>query len=269
MDISKTGLRALQADFTAGLAQRHRNRLHIIVDACQGRISQTELRKNIAGGHIVALTGSKFYTGPPFSGVTFVPHARYASPPAVAEPATLVRWAAALGEMRAFAEVPPRDRAAILQRFGDRTRQRIHQNPRLVPFAAPSLGRADSESWDAQQTIFVFGVRNPAAPDRLLGFDALTQIHRWLYSDLGDHLPDDVAGRLCRLGQPVRLGDDTAHAVAALRIASGARVVSGDTTTIPFHRHEHVDTEVADMNAVMSKLAAILDNLPRLQRERS
>ena len=46
---------------------------HVVVDACQGRISRYQIRKFLSAGRIVMLTGSKFIGGQPFSGITLVP----------------------------------------------------------------------------------------------------------------------------------------------------------------------------------------------------
>jgi hypothetical protein len=268
VDLSKTGLLAPRPDFVARLARQYGPKLHVAVDSCQARLGTEQVRQYLSEGHAVVITGSKFYTGPPFSGAVIFPRGKYRASDAAPDAGTLVRWAASTGEMRAFQEVPPEDRAKLLRRFGERVRGRIAGNPRLVEFPNPPLLRPRADGWDAQQTIFVFAVRDPKAPDRLLDFDTLAAIQRWLYSDLSERFSARVAARVCRLGQPVRLGEDRATAIGALRIASGARVVSGEPSHVLLRGETHIDREIADMDDIMAKLDLILDHLPELMGRR-
>src|SRR3546814_14797890 len=55
------------------LAVRYGEAAAIIVDACQLRIAPQAVRRYLALGCVVLLTGSKFAGGPPFSGFALVP----------------------------------------------------------------------------------------------------------------------------------------------------------------------------------------------------
>src|SRR5512140_1544159 len=93
---SKTGVFAPSFDCLQRLKDRHGTQLMIVVDAAQGRIGAKALRRHLAGGDLVLLTGSKFYGGPPFSGVVLVPRAVWpAGPPATSVPAGLFDYLSA------------------------------------------------------------------------------------------------------------------------------------------------------------------------------
>ncbi|HEX9932198.1 MAG TPA: hypothetical protein VGB08_05100 [Allosphingosinicella sp.] len=70
---SKTGLIAPRPETLAELARRFGEKLDIVVDACQGRISPEMIRDYLALGAVVFVTGSKFLGGPPFSAFALVP----------------------------------------------------------------------------------------------------------------------------------------------------------------------------------------------------
>ena len=139
LDLSKTGLLAPSMDCLETLQARLGERLEVVVDACQARLDHHRVQDYIVRGWMVMITGSKFFTGPPFCGALLLP-ARLATrlqgpgwlpkgladyggsadwPPGVvafgaATPVAddmvnlgmLLRWQAALAEMAAFALVP-------------------------------------------------------------------------------------------------------------------------------------------------------------------
>jgi hypothetical protein len=267
IDMSKTGLSAPGHAFIAHMKSIYRDRLHVVIDCCQGRISTAQTRAYLRAGYTVVITGSKFYTGPPFSGAVLVPRGQADGFDATADVGTVLRWAAALSEMRAFLAVPDEEKADRLRRFGRNAHAHITRNSRLIPFLGPMPSSSHSDKWDAQRTILTFAVRDPRAPDRLLDLPTLSTIQRLLYTDLSGRVPGRVAGRICRLGQPVRLGPDNDSPIAALRLAAGARVVSGEPSHVLRRGESHLGREVADLQDVMAKIDLILDHFPALMCE--
>ena len=70
---SKTGLILPELPEIDSLLAEYGDRLSLVVDACQARITSEALHAYLARGAIVFLTGSKFMGGPPFSGIALVP----------------------------------------------------------------------------------------------------------------------------------------------------------------------------------------------------
>lgn len=66
---SKTGHVMPSADCLDRLVAQYGSLVVPVVDACQGRLCEEDIREFLDKGHIVLSTGSKFYGGPPFSGV--------------------------------------------------------------------------------------------------------------------------------------------------------------------------------------------------------
>ena len=72
-DVSKTGLISPGLDAVAALSERFGERVEVLIDACQFRLSPQTLRAYLDHGFLVAVTGSKFLTGPTFSAALLVP----------------------------------------------------------------------------------------------------------------------------------------------------------------------------------------------------
>ena len=70
---SKLGWRAPSDRCLDEIAPRWPDQVQIVVDACQMRLGRPRLRKYLDRGYLVLVTGSKFFTGPAFSGALLVP----------------------------------------------------------------------------------------------------------------------------------------------------------------------------------------------------
>ena len=292
LDQSKTGLIAPAGDAVRALHARHPDALDVVVDACQARVAECRVRAWLAAGWMVQLTGSKFFTGPPFAGTVLVPPSlagrldrplpagladyagRHEWPPRsrAAGPLTeranlglLLRWEATLAEMRVFAAVDPAWRCTVLERFGAAVRAAVAASPDLRLLPPPVPARAFPE-WDALPTIFSFAVlfeRRPMDPAEA------RQVYRWLNSDLRTALPDAepaLAGLRCHIGQPAPVAEAGGAVAGVLRISAGARLVSGEPSHAGLDREQRLDREIADMGAAIAKIGLIVRHYARLQR---
>jgi hypothetical protein len=223
MDQSKTGLR-LSTD--PGSRWLEQDGVDVVVDACQGRLAAEAIAGYLERNFMVLVTGSKFFTGPPFSGALILPH-RLASrleeggarlPRGLADyfghldwpsprsargvladggnVGLMLRWSAALAEMEAFAAVETADARRTLIHFGQRVGGAIRNSPDLFVHEAPSPDRPmRSESWDSVPTIFTFSVWRKTGGEnapRLLDLEEARQVYWWLNSDLSGSLPSGV-----------------------------------------------------------------------------
>lgn len=235
---SKTGLRAPSLEPARLLARRHPDRVTVLVDAAQGRLAPHDMRNALEEGFIVLFTGSKFYSGPPFSGALLVPEvtdpgalplalgawlARSDLPPAWTaaraslstphNPGLLLRWVAALAEIEPYHAIPPSQRGrvyhtfagAVLEQLGPSSTVTIEDPMPPVHLLVTGLG--------AYPSVFSFSVRDG---DHLLGSAALRRLHAAI--DSGD---DPF-----HLGQPVALGPPDPTGPAYLRVALGARLIT-------------------------------------------
>ncbi len=292
VDVSKTGLIAPSPARALALRERLPDAVELLVDACQFRLAPSGLRAYLEHGFMVALTGSKFLAGPAFSGALLIPAAtarRLRGLPlapalrpysaradwprdwSAAESlgdrvnyGLLLRWEAALAELRHFRAVPEADIAAILAAFARAVEARLRADPAFEPLEVPALaGRRlpAAPSWDHIKTIFPFLLRR-AHPDggaALLSPAETERVHRLLGVDACDAIglavadPDRAGAALrCQLGQPVACGSRDGQPVSALRLCASARLV--------------VEAAAHGVDGVIRRASAALDKAALLAR---
>lgn len=260
VDHSKTGMIAPSLACVAALHRRWPETVEVLVDACQFRIAPSTLRAYLEQGFMVALTGSKFLTGPTFSGALLIPapvarRLRGAALPralraysARAEwPACwaardmldnasnfglLLRWEAALEELRAFHAVPEAAVAAFLRLFAQAVLSHLRNDPSFELLPVPPLDRrplVEATSWDHIQTVFPFLLYRPASHGGKvpLSREETVQVYRLLQGGLAGQVGSraHLAPLRFQLGQPVACGSRDGVPVSALRLCASARLI--------------------------------------------
>jgi hypothetical protein len=270
VDVSKTGLIAPSPACVLALKRRFAAQLQVMVDACQFRISATTLRTYLELGFMVALTGSKFVSGPTFSGALLFNKSsamlstpglnRYSAradwPPHLQANTKLedyaniglaLRWQAALYELRAFLAVPQAEVARFLQQFADAIQGHLGAHAGFDALPTPVLNRVPvvtAKSWDTIPTIFPFLLRR--ANGKHLSREQTVQIYQALQFDLSAQYPEDpVAAVRGQLGQPVMCGERGGEPVSALRVCASARMV--------------VEASHGEAHAVIKRTLSVLD----------
>jgi selenocysteine lyase/cysteine desulfurase len=239
LDVSKTGLAAPSPACAAGLKARYGEQLTVLVDACQFRLGAAAVREHLRRDFLVAVTGSKFLGGPPFSGALLVPQptaerlrdapapwrelaasAREDWPQAYAGRALLprafslgpaLRWAPALDNFAALATAAPDALRRFVAAFGDWLGARLAEQP--AAFAALDPERADEAA-----TIFPLLLKRNG---RLLDAEAVAAVH----ARLRDLAHARHAGHLW-IGQPVAVGRTESGPLSAVRLALSAPLLA-------------------------------------------
>lgn len=276
-DASKTGLISPSLETVLALRRRFPTSLEVLVDACQFRLSSETLRAYLDHDLMVAVTGSKFLTGPVFSGALFVPPAaaerlrgRLLGPGLkpysaradwprdwlagralndVANEGLLLRWEAALAELRAFRALAPAQIASFTARFAEAVQARLGADPMFEPLAARSLDRraiGAGGGWDETPTIFPFLLRRQ--PREGAAFLSVAETENVFRNLMAGCIDGDLRARL---GQPVLCGEREGDPIAALRVCNSARlIVEG----------------VANPDAVIARAMAVLDQAAKVTR---
>ncbi len=293
MDQSKSGLSGPSRDCLHSIEEQFGTSVIIVVDACQGRLSRLALKEHLSRGHIVLMTGSKFFTGPPFSGAVFVPpnvaqrmETDCEVPPGLADysgrsewpsrwaylrrqlPQHMnlgmwLRWEAALAEIQAYHNVPEAFRILALSRFADAVPALLDECTfcRLVdPERAMSNGPHDQTI----RTIYPLLVIEHGRP---LSFDRAREVYAALNTDLSTELQRGAihadrcdASTLCHIGQPLLLKEQSGREVGALRLSADARLVTD--AWIPNDQRaslEQIDRTILAVRAIFKKIAVILE----------
>ena len=247
VDVSKTGLIAPSPVCAFYLKQKYAEKVDVLVDACQFRLSTSSLRTYLQQGCMVAITGSKFLGGPAFSGALLLPsqitanshkqipkglqsysvqaewpsHWNATDLPDLTNFGLLLRWQAALTELKAFQQIPECDISKFLQTFLNAVEKKIHNDPRfeLLPISYPDRSALmEKKHWDAIPTIFSF------IPYHSKPQGGKTPYHSEETLALYHKLMHDPEYQF-RIGQPVSCGMREGRDINALRIAVSAPLV--------------------------------------------
>jgi hypothetical protein len=254
VDVSKTGLIVPSMACVSMLHRKLDGKIDVLIDACQFRIAPGTLRAYLEHGFMVALTGSKFVAGPSFSGALLIPETMarrlrgHPLPQALsaysaradwphgwktecledaANFGLLLRWEAALAELRAFYAIPKERVAEFLRSFAAAIQGRLASDPVFELLPTPELDRrplVEAADWDCIQTIFPFLLfhsdgRTP------LSREEMARIYQLLQLDLTHTGTGRNMALRCQLGQPVACGSRADVPVSALRICASARMV--------------------------------------------
>jgi sphinganine-1-phosphate aldolase len=122
MDASKTGISTPSLACLDRLQARYGAGLDVVVDACQLRLSREHMAEYLRRGCMVIITGSKFYTGPPFAGALILPdkylgrlEGRGALPPGLGRFSSRLEWPRAWSQ--AASSLPPRRNLGLVLRW--------------------------------------------------------------------------------------------------------------------------------------------------------
>ncbi|SEK59989.1 pyridoxal phosphate-dependent decarboxylase family protein [Ectothiorhodospira marina] len=238
MDYSKLGCWSPSRHALERLHDRFGAHMTVIVDACQLRIDQEDLRQHLAKGFIVLVTGSKFFTGPPFSGAAIFPRAfdqRLREdgrdlPAGVADylpgadlgswhgklaeatnrpfnSGAYLRWRAALAEMQRYYSVPVEYRCQALDSLCAGVIEAVGRHPFLELLFLEGESYFERTQWlgrelSSRRTIIPFLIRDEAG---YLAESRVKCLYELLNRDLTMMLSDQM---------PHKMGPE-AHAIAA------------------------------------------------------
>lgn len=257
VDQSKTGLIAPSPACVAALHRRCAGRLDVLVDACQFRIAAATLRAYLQQGWMVAVTGSKFFTGPCFSAALLLPagqrlraYPRSDLQDDFANLGLLLRWEAALTEWQRFHTLPAAKVVQVMQAFAAVVQQRLADEANLALLDVPPLVRdvlVEAPSWDAIPSIFPFLLYHPPVAGVRLPFsrDETLQVYRQLQIA-------DSAGVRCQFGQPVACGTRNGIPVSALRLCLSARLISDAV------EHDELSVLLASAQLALDKAVSLI-----------
>jgi hypothetical protein len=236
LDASKTGLTGVTRQAARDLAAVAPGRVRVVIDACQLRCQLSQLRRDLADGFMVNVTGSKFAAGPAFAGALLLPAgiadeitlrtslaaglSDYTA--ALDWPASLrdqlelsfkseaniglgLRWVAALDNITRYASIGEIAQTQIIDHFAAQVRARA------IDVEGLALHPDDRNEHFASRSIVPMTV---LTKDR--AYAPLAEAHRIRLA-----LQDPAEGAVCHVGQAVRVGPRT-----VLRVSASARDVA-------------------------------------------
>lgn len=298
---SKTGLSVPSFDFVKRMKNIYGKKLVVIVDAAQSRCDDNLIRTYLDEQFNVFITGSKFFAGPPFSGLVllarddaqeFMSVGNAAQVPvsfgdyftsydadvdlqalraAFAKRSNYGLWLrleAVCAEMERFSllESALRDQVIVQWVAGVKSLVRSNNYLRLLEEKI-----SDNKSCDVPllgQSNSVISLLVVLDDGTLLDFSALQSVHYWLTQDISAALPASATADeidLCRqkflIGQPVKL-TSVGNECAALRIALSSAMICAMAQTPNI---DNVCAILEDDERIMHKLTIIARYYPFLQ----
>ncbi|MCB2100923.1 MAG: hypothetical protein KDE22_08650 [Rhodobacterales bacterium] len=293
---SKTGLDAPSPDFLDDLLAAEGDNMDVVVDACQFRTAPRALGDLVRAGHMVQVTGSKFFTGPPFSGALVVPAALRSRLETVAAllgaaPAashsgswsawwrrrlpvmegpvfafgSALRWIPAFAEEQMFSNLPLERKRDDLRRAQETLVSRLEASRHFSVLEQDLVDLRDQDASDGlsyAHSIVCFSVLDGLGHGLTAG--QCQELFTLLNADMSgrfDNLsrPDRVLLRqAAHIGQAVELRAETADAPAVLRFVIGARYF----TTVGFSGDQSQEasrqSEIADALRAIEKLERLV-----------
>ena len=298
MDQSKLGYQSPSQEMIDNLNTLDNLSIQIIVDGSQLRLDPIDIRNYLNKGYIVTITGSKYFTGPPYAGALIVPknvsksinsvkntlpegltkyynHSDWPTSwfcskdlPDGFNYGSYMRWNAAIVEMDRYFKTPILYRNLGIEMFCNFVEESIQEATFLEPLFGDEIkiNTYNSEKFGLRniRTIFPFFIlRN----NQVLTIDQVKKLYKLLNSDLSDQFSASsleiirLAAQKCHIGQAVNVkyGNDVQSAV--LRISLGARVISESWVNRDISIYfRNIEAQMNQITVILKKIELILDN---------
>ena len=285
---SKTGLVLPDWHTIHNIKNKYKENIDIIVDACQGRISKNSLKQYFSLDVMLLLTGSKFLSGPPFSGVLILPKSisnRVNSLNELPQGLTsifgeaefpsswlsspqfdnfnlglLLRWNAAIYEMNKIFRVPDSKVEYIFDCFETSVNKMVKDSEFLSLLSNSNNRCNERQGVLEKDSIFTIIIKP------LNSIEEAKLLHKALYTDLSSFLSldsiDEIEKISIQLGQPVSIFQSDSKMNTTLRIAISAQQVS-ELAQLDDHI---VQTRFEmDMKFIKQKIQLILNNFEKIK----
>ena len=298
IDCSKLGNRTPSHSCLERIEQRHsQENLTILIDACQFRLSPKRFREHITLGRLVTITGSKFITGPPFSGAIIVPArfraqiqqasvnnymsnelaayttvsdwprswtnvrsclSNYCTGPCRSNIGQFLRWTAAIFELRRYLAVPSEWREKFIVEAGAEIQAVIASVPDLLePIENATRSYLFDEYDDEFQHSTIFPFLIRQA-SKSKSFLG-NEACKELYRKL--QLPTDTNPMVCFIGQPTLMAlNKYQEPVTSLRLSIDARTVSNEFERERYTKPMTTDVLRSQLRLVIKKIADIVNH---------
>jgi hypothetical protein len=256
---SKTGLIQPNFEELQSVLLPHQGQYDIVVDACQGRISAGKFKQYLASGCMVLFTGSKFFGGPPFSGVLIVPEALSRNFPSDAPEGLshffteteffdiqrserlcspqinlglILRWEAAIYEIVRYFSLNQAQCGKVVDVFCNAVNSFARVSKLFKVLDSRDLGikpsKIEAEPLD-MDSIYTLEITPPPEYGIKPDYALATDVYHSLNQDISRLVPREHSGvgqfRL-RLGQPVKSHPDEGDWKPTLRLSLGAPLIS-------------------------------------------
>lgn len=298
MDQSKLGYQSPSDEFIQKLNTLDKLSMQIIVDGSQLRLDPKDIQNYLNKGYIVTITGSKYFTGPPYSGALILPKSvselidsvKNTLPEGLTEYynhsdwptswfcsqdlsdgynyGSYTRWNAAIVEMERYYKTPILYRNMGIEMFCNFVDDSIKDATFLEPLYGDvtNTNTYNSEEFGIRniRTIFPFFILKN---NEVLSIDNVKKLYTLLNSDLSDQFEDSsleiirLAAQKCHIGQAVNVKYGNDFQSAVLRISLGARVISESWVNRDISLYfRNIEIQMNQITVIIKKIELILSN---------
>ncbi len=296
MDQSKLGYQSPSEEMMQSLKKLDSLSIQIIVDGSQLRLDPKDIQNYLNKGYIVTITGSKYFTGPPYSGALIVPKNVSKSIDSVKKTlpkglnnyynhsdwptswfcskdlsdgfnyGSYMRWNAAIVEMDRYYKTPILYRNLGIEMFCNFVEDSINDASFLEPLFEDEtkIKTYSSEEFGLRniRTIFPFFILKK---NEVLTIDNVKKLYVLLNSDLSDKFAESsleiirLATQKCHIGQAVNVKYSNDIQSAVLRISLGARVISESWVNRDISLYfRNIEAQMNQITVIIKKIELIL-----------
>ncbi len=259
VDCSKTGIKTPSFSFLYRLKQKYQNNLVIVVDAAQMRCETIAISKYLNAGFCVLCTGSKFFSGSPFSGLLLLPHQEESyfltqeavpnlgsyfakddvderlgvlrnSLPDRKNYGLLLRWEIALENIEKYITIPMEKRTYIISQWLEQAKCLVAETEYVNVFTE-DVTEVDRRIDRLGGCNTIISVTFHPECGEALDVESLKTVYQWMATDISTLLPNyatveeySIAQQKCLLGQPVNIRTGQSR-FGILRIALGSPMI--------------------------------------------
>ncbi|SDS01888.1 hypothetical protein SAMN05216503_1712 [Polaribacter sp. KT25b] len=298
MDHSKLGYQSPSENMLENLNTLEDLSLQVIVDAAQLRLDPLDIQNYLQKGYIVSITGSKYFTGPPYSGALIFPESVSKLVKSVKNilPEGLnkyynhsdwpvswfcskdlsdgfnygsnMRWKAAIVEMERYYKTPILYRNMGIEMFCNFVNDSINEASFLAPLSGDEINENLYEAKEFGirniRTIFPFFILNDK---EVLSVDCVKKLYVLLNTDISNQFEGSsleiirLAAQKCHIGQAVNVMFDNDTQSAVLRISLGARVISESWVNRDISLYfRNIEAQMSEITVIIKKIELILTN---------
>ena len=298
MDQSKLGYQSPSDGFIQKLNSLKKLSMQVIVDGSQLRLDPKDIQNYLSKGYIVTITGSKYFTGPPYCGALILPKnvnklirsVKTSLPKGLTQYynhsdwptswfcsnelsdgynyGSYMRWNAAVVEMDRYYKTPILYRNMGIEMFCNFVEDSIKD----ATFLEPIYGdETKSKTYYSKE----FGIRNIRTifpffilkDNKALSVGKVKKLYTLLNSDLSDKFADAsieiirLAAQKCHIGQAVEVKYSNDIESAVLRMSLGARVISESWVNRDISLFfRNIELQMNQITIIIKKIELILSN---------
>jgi len=296
MDQSKLGYQSPSEDMIQSLKSLNNLSMQIIVDGSQLRLDPKDIQNYLNKGYIITITGSKYFTGPPYSGALIVPKSVSKSINSIKSTlpegltnyynhsdwptawccsknlsegfnyGSYMRWNAAIVEMDRYYRTPILYRNLGIEMFCNFVEDSIKDATFLKPLFEDEakINTYNSEAFGLRniRTIFPFFILKDSS---VLSVEEVKKLYTLLNSDISNQFEGAalevvrLAAQKCHIGQAVNVKYGTDFQSAVLRISLGARVISESWVNRDISLYfKNIESQMNEITVIIKKIELIL-----------